>query len=426
MLNNLLKVKHLLESIIGLSNVPIDSDSITLKESNLVLKNNSKSLFGKTTFNGQTKIMVTLPTEAGSDYNLVLSLVKTGMNIARINTAHDSKQVWKKMIANIKKASKATGKKVKLYMDLEGPKIRTGQIGIIEKKKNSDKLKKPFILLYKGSKLTLTRSQMEVISKGQNIIPLTLPEVFEHVKPNERVWFDDGKLGGIVVSANKKEIEVAITQAPDKGFKLKAEKGVNFPDSEILVSALTNEDLEHLKFIAKHADMVGFSFVQKPEDITSLQHHLTNHGRLDIGIILKIETKLAFDNFPLLIFTAMKFKNCGVMIARGDLAVEIGYNRIAEVQEEILWLSEAAHVPVIWATQVLETQVKEGIATRAEISDVVKAVRAECVMLNKGPFITDAILTLKDIDKRMADHEEKKWKISRSLDVAKKFVRPIK
>jgi pyruvate kinase len=422
-LNNLLKIKKLLSTLVGITDIKLETDSLSLKDSFGILKDNSRSLFGKTAFDGQTKIMVTLPTEAGINYSLVYSLVHSGMHVARINTAHDSKDVWKKMIANIKKASKATGKKVKIYMDLEGPKIRTGNIISSQNKKSSDKVINPSILLFKGSKLILTKSQkLGNAGKQQQTIPITLPEVFGHVKTKEHVWFDDGKLGGVIVSVSKTEIEVEITQAPEDGFKLKAEKGINFPDSELKVSALTVEDLLHLKFIAKHADMVGFSFVQRPEDITTLQHHLTEHGRKDIGIILKIEIKLAFENFPILLFTAMKFKNCGVMIARGDLAVEIGYNRIAEVQEEILWLSEAAHMPVIWATQVLETQVKKGLATRAEISDVVKAVRAECVMLNKGTFVTKAIETIKDIDKRMAAHEDKKRKINRSLDVAKIFL----
>ena len=104
-----------------------------------------------------------------------------------------------------------------------------------------------------------------------------------------------------------------------------------------------------------------------------------------------------------------------VMIARGDLAVEIGLPRLSEVQEEILWLCEAAHVPVVWATQVLETLVKEGVATRAETTDAAMGQRAECVMLNKGPHVVDAILTLDDILRRMSDHLSKKRHLMRPL-----------
>ena len=98
----------------------------------------------------------------------------------------------------------------------------------------------------------------------------------------------------------------------------------------------------------------------------------------------------------------------GVMIARGDLAVEIGFARLAEIQEEILWLCEAAHVPVIWATQVLENLIKRGMPSRAEITDIAMAERAECVMINKGPFVLDAIAMLDDVVERMRGHQHKK------------------
>jgi pyruvate kinase len=109
------------------------------------------------------------------------------------------------------------------------------------------------------------------------------------------------------------------------------------------------------------------------------------------------------------------------MIARGDLAVECGFERLAELQEEILWLSEAAHVPVVWATQVLETVAKTGRPTRAEVSDAVLAERAECVMLNKGPYIADAVTVLDNILRRMSAHQAKKTATFRSLQVAEKF-----
>ena len=111
---------------------------------------------------------------------------------------------------------------------------------------------------------------------------------------------------------------------------------------------------------------------------------------------------------------AMAAKGAGVMIARGDLAVECGYERLAEVQEEILWCAEAAHMPVIWATQVLESLAKTGLPSRAEISDAGLGVRAECVMLNKGPYITQAIHTLDDILKRMGGHQAKKRPLLRA------------
>ena len=124
--------------------------------------------------------------------------------------------------------------------------------------------------------------------------------------------------------------------------------------------------------------------------------------------MLKIETRRAFERLPQLLLTAMRRRGVGVMIARGDLAVEVGYQRLAEVQEETLWLCEAAHLPVIWATQVLEQMSKSGLPSRAEISDAAMGERAECVMLNKGPHIDDAVVVLDDILTRMADHHYKK------------------
>ena len=127
-----------------------------------------------------------------------------------------------------------------------------------------------------------------------------------------------------------------------------------------------------------------------------------------VGVVLKIETRRAFERLPQLLLTAMRRPRAGIMIARGDLAVEVGYQRLAEIQEEILWLCEAAHLPVIWATQVLEQLSKNGVPSRAEISDAALGARAECVMLNKGPHIDEAVLALDDILGRMAEHHYKK------------------
>ena len=131
--------------------------------------------------------------------------------------------------------------------------------------------------------------------------------------------------------------------------------------------------------------------------------------------MLKIETRRGFEHLPELLLAAMRSPAVGVMIARGDLAVECGFERLAEVQEEILWVCEAAHVPVIWATQVLETLAKTGLPSRAEITDAAMGERAECVMLNKGPHIVDAMRTLDDILRRMQAHQTKKRPLLRAL-----------
>jgi pyruvate kinase len=142
---------------------------------------------------------------------------------------------------------------------------------------------------------------------------------------------------------------------------------------------------------------------------------LNRLGDVSLGIVLKIETRQAFEQLPQLLLTAMRRPRVGVMIARGDLAVECGYERLAELQEEILWLCESAHLPVIWATQVLEQLAKTGNPSRAEISDAAMSERAECVMLNKGPYINDAVAALDNILRRMADHHYKKTALLPSL-----------
>ena len=123
-----------------------------------------------------------------------------------------------------------------------------------------------------------------------------------------------------------------------------------------------------------------------------------------------------------MLFAALQSAHCGVMIARGDLAVECGFERLAEVQEEILWLCEAAHVPVRWATQVLESLSKDGFPSRAEITDAAMSERAECVMLNKGAHVCEAVEVLDSILRRMQEHVTKKRSMLRELKVAGRFL----
>jgi pyruvate kinase len=158
---------------------------------------------------------------------------------------------------------------------------------------------------------------------------------------------------------------------------------------------------------------------RRAKNVQELQRRLAELGGDRLGIVLKIETLEAFEHLPELLLAAMRSPAAGVMIARGDLAVECGYERMAEVQEEILWFCEAAHMPVIWATQVLEKLAKKGLPSRAEITDAAMGVRAECVMLNKGPYIIDAVRTLDDILERMQDHQWKKRSMLRQLRLAR-------
>ncbi|WKX75907.1 pyruvate kinase [Zobellia laminariae] len=186
-------------------------------------------------------------------------------------------------------------------------------------------------------------------------IPCQFPGIFEKVNKGDLVLFDDGKIEGIIQSVKKNSFEVLITRAAEKGVKLKAEKGMNFPNTNLGISGLTPKDKEDLAFVAKHADIINFSFVNSKKDVQELLSELKKLEAYEkLGIILKIETKFAFDNLEEILLEAMQVKKVGVMIARGDLAVETGWQEIGQVQHELLSICGAAHIPVIWATQVLE------------------------------------------------------------------------
>ena len=247
-------------------------------------------------------------------------------------------------------------------------------------------------------------------------IACTLPEAFDAVSVGDSVWLDDGKFGGTARRVTPSTVEVEITQAPPGGGRLRAEKGINLPDTSLSIAALRDLDEPTIAVAVAHADMIGLSFVSTRDDVRAIADALARNGGAHLGLILKIETRAGFEALPDLLTEALaRDAPCGVMIARGDLAIEVGWERMAEVQEEILWLCEAAQVPVIWATQVLDTLARTGIASRAEITDAASGARAECVMLNKGPMIVAAIVTLDDILTRMATHGHKKTSLLRRL-----------
>ncbi|MCB0656318.1 MAG: pyruvate kinase [Saprospiraceae bacterium] len=382
------------------------------------LNKHTNQLFGPEKWKDHTRIMVTLPSDASTDYDLVEALLAQGVEIVRINCSHDDEEHWAKMIWNVHKAERTLNTHCLIYMDLPGPKLRTGPT------KKGKKNKKAGISLSQGEVLYLYREPVKGTSAKKDRpaqISTTLPEIFNFLKPGESIWFDDGKIGGLIEAVDEEKALVRIHHAPLLGGVLRANKGINLPDTTLNLPSLTQKDQKILPFIARHAHMVGYSFVQSAEDVRFLQEKLASLDRIDLGIILKIETKKSFRHLPELLLQAMQNPKVGVMIARGDLAIEMGWERIAEVQEQIAWLCEAAHIPYIWATQVLENLAKTGQATRAEITDAAMAVRAECAMLNKGPFILEAVKTLQDLDQRMDAHHYKKMASLRPLQVAVRF-----
>ena len=273
-----------------------------------------------------------------------------------------------------------------------------------------------FITLFIGDKLILHADPIPGESAQYNDegellehahVSCTLPEIFKDVKKEEPIFFDDGKIEGIIEEVNADSLLIDIIYARNTGAKLKADKGINLPDSKLSVSGLTEKDRKDLEFVALNADTVNFSFVNDENDVQQLLDELSKYDT-SLGIILKIETQKGFKNLPRILLKAMQTFPIGVMIARGDLAIETGWKNFASIQEEILRICEAAHIPDVWATQVLENLAKKGVPTRSEITDAAMAQRAECVMLNKGMYIDKAVKMLDKILRRMQRFQKKK------------------
>ncbi len=498
----------------------------------LYLRDHANRLLGPESGSRGVRIMVTMPSEAAEDETLIYRLVKAGMSIMRVNCAHDGPEAWAKMVANLRRAEAALGRKCRILADLGGPKLRTGPIepaghvvrfnpprdingfvsapatiwltpaespepepedvdgvlpvvgDLLDRVAPGDALRiadcrgmdrtvtvieaegrsrlahtlqglyaaggaairrvdgdavveegrigsvPPVIqplVLYRGDILILTHDHIPgrpAVTKSDGTVAepaqigCSLASVFACAKRGERIWFDDGKIGGTIRAVASDAIRIEITTAGPKGSKLRPEKGINLPDTDLATPALTDKDLGDLRCVARLVDMVGLSFVRRPEDVDYLVERLGEIGAQHLGIVLKIENRTASERLPELMLSALKSPPVGVMVARGDLAVEVGFGRLAELQEEILWLCEAAHVPVIWATQVLEDMAKTGMPSRAEVTDAAMSSRAECVMLNKGPYITDAVSFLDGILSRMDDHQTKKTSMLRKLNIS--------
>jgi pyruvate kinase len=507
--------------------------AIDVREGPQILQSNARALLGIPAGKRSGRIMVTMPSEAAREPALVEELLAAGMDVMRVNCAHDHVDAWLAMVQHLRKAERRLGRSCRVYADLAGPKLRTGPLapagqvtklrphrdirgqvlaparvrllpadapgeagepvavatvpigglalaeaapgdrlhfhdtrgreraitllrrdgpGFLGETEETAILETglPLVLARDGSPrsegvvgplpsvvepLSLAAGDILVLTRGQEPgraavrgaggrvleparIPCTLDDVFESVRAGEPVWFDDGRIGGDVVSATKERIEVRIAQVPAKGGKLRPEKGINLPETDLRTAALTAKDLEDLESLARHVDMVGLSFVRRADDVLRLEQELTRLDAQHLGVVLKVETRRGFENLPRLLLTALQSPPVGVMVARGDLAVEVGFERMAEVQEQILWLCEAAHVPVIWATQVLEGLAKSGTPTRAEVTDAVMSGRAECVMLNKGPHVAEAVRFLGGLLERMEAHRSKQRPRLRRLAVS--------
>jgi pyruvate kinase len=510
-------------SLIRTSNAPASS----------MLAERSKLLLGRPRDGRRTRIMVTLDAATMYQPEMLEQLLLSGMDIARINCAHDTPREWAMLIGAIRTAEerliqrdKGIGRSCRILMDLAGPKIRTGPLSLelrpLKLSVPKDAIGKP-TKFYEGlldCEATLTErlqltgmmptftiavrnqgnlAQLEVgerlrfqdargrtrilsvlervtptkvrvglaktayIDEGTEItsesgermivgptrpqpvdlqvragdklllyrdpkrlgniatkeepagISCTLPEALVSVKIGDRLFVDDGRIGATVKEVSDEFIALQIFSPEDMSASIKPEKGLNLPDSKVDIPALTPEDVKDLEFVVEHATAVGLSFIHQASDIHDLSAALKKLGHEELGIIAKIETKDAVHNLAEILFAGLNLPKFGVLIARGDLAVEIGFENLAFVQEDILCMCEAAHIPVIFATQVLETLAKSGLPSRAEITDAAMGIRAECVMLNKGPHIVEAVKTLSGLLSVEERHQLKKRQIFREF-----------
>ena len=311
------------------------------------LAERTHELLGPSASSRPIALLVTCPTEAADEPSFMVALAERGVEAVRINCAHDGAEHWQRMIDHVRAAEKVTGRRLKILMDLAGPKIRTGNVRLPEE---GERLGKDALLAI----VPPGGLDRIAVSDQHFATECTLSEALSAAKIGDRLYVDDGKLSATVEGITEWGLLARVTSAPTKGIRLKPEKGLNFPDTELKIAALTDRDQADLDFVATHADGIGFSFVQSATDVIMLQDALAERRPRDwqkLSLILKIERTLAVRNLPDIVVNAAGRQPTGIMIARGDLAVEIGFARMAEMQEEILWIGEAAHVPVIWATR---------------------------------------------------------------------------
>jgi pyruvate kinase len=376
-----------------------------------LLERNTRAVFGP--IDGpdpgarRVRIMVTIGAEAAADDAPAHRIVAAGADVVRINCAKGDAETWSAMIESVRRAEAATGRPCRVAMDLCGPRARTAAVVTPPNRHKLDV----------GDRLLLCRETGPARDDAPFRAVCTLAPALDRVRPGERVTLDEGAVTARVTAVDPDGLLLTVERAAGGGVALKADKGLNFPDTALDLAPLTPKDLADLDVVARRADIVGYSFVQRADDLALLRRELAARrpGAAALPVIAKIETALAVRNLPDLIVEGAGHGPFAVMIARGDLAVEIGWQRLAEIQEELLWLCEAAHVPVVWATQVLNRFVRKGTPARAEITDAAMAERAECVMLNKGPYQADAVAVLDDVLARMAAHQTKKTSRLRAL-----------
>ncbi|HAQ03092.1 TPA: pyruvate kinase [Candidatus Nomurabacteria bacterium] len=308
----------------------------------------------------KTKIVATIG-PATSSVEMLSKLLKAGLNVMRLNFSHGDFKEHQEKLNNFKIAMKNTGIRGAIMQDLSGPKIRLGEF-------STEK-----VMLKTGDNITITTEQ---IIGNEKKVSINYPLFAKEVKKGDQIMVDDGKKKFEVVSINGKEVLCKILV----GGETKGRRGVNLPDSDISVSSLTEKDKKDIEFGFKnHVDFFAFSFVRTPADVIELREIL-NKRKSKAKIIAKIETPQAVKNIDAIL------ELCdGLMVARGDLAIEVPAERVPMIQKMLIKKCNDAGKMVITATQMLESMIKSPVPTRAEVSDIANAILdgTDAVMLSE-------------------------------------------
>ena len=316
---------------------------------------------------------------ATADRNTLKQMFQAGLNVCRLNFSHSDHEQHAAMIQIIRELNEETGKHVAILADLQGPKIRTGMMA-------------PDSILKEGTTVSITTDEREGNAEGFSINYEQLPK---DITPGERILLDDGKLQLVVEETNGKDL---IKAKVKYGGVLSSHKGVNLPNTKISLPCLTKKDLQDLEFaIEQGVDWIGLSFVRSPRDIIELKHLIATK-QAKAKVIAKIEKPEAIAEID----EIMK-ESDAIMVARGDLGVEIPYQNVPLIQKKLIQKARSHAKPIIVATQMMESMITSSSPTRAEVNDVANAVLdgADAVMLSGetsvGKYPVEVIRTMVNI-----------------------------
>ncbi|ALJ69553.1 pyruvate kinase [Synechocystis sp. PCC 6803] len=309
----------------------------------------------------RTKIVATIG-PASSSVEVIRQMVDAGMNVARLNFSHGSYEDHATMVRLLRSVEQEMDTPITLLQDLQGPKIRIGQLPGGEKQ------------LREGEKVSLV--PVEIGDRHPGAVGIDYPHLATEAKVGERILLDDGLLEMKVVSIQDPEVICEVVT----GGILKSRKGVNLPGLVLTLPSMTTKDKQDLEFgLSQGIDWVSLSFVRKGEDIHTLKQFLAERGHPDLPVIAKIEKPQAIDNLEEIVAVSN-----GIMVARGDLGVEVNPEKVPRLQKEIIRRCNVRAIPVITATQMLDSMIQNSRPTRAEASDVANAILdgTDAVMLS--------------------------------------------